>query len=177
MPQYRNESAATENLQRYLRQLSYHNPAIFAPPIDGVFGSDTARSLRDFQGAYGLPVTGSADRRTWDVLYAAYRASRTEHTQPRSVAILPFLTTPVLITQGSHSFAVTVLQHMLRELSALYTELEEVEITGGYDDITYNAVKLFQKKNRLPESGITDVSTWNAVTDQYNMLFASEPYL
>ena len=177
MSQYKNRSEATENLQRYLRQLSYHDPNIFSPPIDGVFASDTERSLRSFQRAYGLPVTGIADRDTWEVLYGAFRASLTANSPPRTVAILPFLPTPVLITQGSHSFAVSVLQYMLRELSALYTDFEAVEITGVYDNATENAIKSFQKKNRLPESGITDVPTWNAVTDQYNMLFSEEPFL
>ncbi len=177
MSQYQNRSEATKNLQRYLRQLSYHDPTIPSPPIDGIFTSDTERSLRSFQRAYGLPVTGVADRDTWDVLYGAYRASVNAHSQPRSVAILPFLSVPVLLSQGSNAFSVTVLQHMLRELSALSTDFDEVEVTGVYDSATENAVRSFQKKNRLPESGITDIPTWNAVTDQYNMLFAKEPFL
>ena len=177
MPQYQNESEATKNLQRYLRQLSYHNTSIFPPPIDGIFESDTRRSLSDFQGAYGLPVTGIADRETWELLYAAYRASLTENTPPRAISVFPFLPTEVQLSPGSQAFSVTVLQHMLRELSVLYSPLLSVEITGTYDDATYEAIKDFQSKNRLFANGITDVPTWNAIADQYNLLFAAEPYL
>ena len=177
MAQAQNETVATRNLQRYLRQLSYHDPAIFAPPIDGIFASETQRSLRDFQTAYGLPATGIADRETWDILYAAYRASITEHTPPRAISVFPFLPTDPQLTLGSRAFSVTVLQHMLQELSVLYTPLPSVVVTGVYDDATYEAIRAFQEKNRLPINGITDVATWNAVADQYNLLFAAEPYL
>lgn len=178
MPQHQNESEAIRNLQRYLRQLSYHEPLILAPPIDGIFESDTRRSLQNFQSLYGLPETGVADRETWDVLYAAYRTSITENTPPRAISVFPFLSPEdTRLTLGSNAFSVTVLQHMLRELSVLYSPLLKVEITGIYDDPTYAAVKLFQEKNRLPSNGTTDVSTWNAIADQYNLLFAAEPYL
>ena len=176
MPQNMNESLATENLQRYLRQLSYHDPSITAPPIDGIFEDDTRQSLREFQVSHGLPATGRVDKRTWDALYASYRASLTKHTPPRAVAILPFLREPFELIRGSVGFPVSALQHMLRELSADYAGLDEVEITGIYDDKTVDAVKSFQRNNRLPQSGNTDIPTWNAIVDQYNFLFAAEPY-
>jgi len=177
MPQHQNEPIAIENLQRYLRQLSYHDPTITAPPIDGIFETDTQRSLKEFQASLGVPATGKADKRTWDALYAKYRASISEHTPPRAVPFFPFTRQNVEFTPGSTGFSVSVLQHMLRELSANYSSLENAEITGTYDERTANAVKLFQARNRLPESGNTDVPTWNAIVDQYNLLFASEPNL
>ncbi|MBQ8310000.1 MAG: peptidoglycan-binding protein [Clostridia bacterium] len=177
MPQHTNEPLAIENLQRYLRQLSYHNPSIKAPPIDGIFESDTRTSLRDFQTLRGLPVTGKADRRTWDELYTSYRASLTEHTPPRTVAFFPFVRQTVELVPGNIGFAVSVLQHMLRELSANYNGLEPTDVTGTYDESTAQAVRYFQKHNSLPESGNTNASTWNAITDQYNILFATEPFL
>ena len=48
MPQHPNQSIAIENLQRYLRQLSYDHPEIPAPPIDGVFESQTKDALNAF---------------------------------------------------------------------------------------------------------------------------------
>lgn len=177
MPQKETEALAIENLQRYLRQLSYHDSAITAPPIDGIFESDTQQSLRDFQASHGLPATGKADKRTWDALYANYRASLTEHTPPRAVALFPFAIQPSEILPGNVGFAVSVLQHMLRELSANYSDLEDVAVTGTYDEKTAAAVRHFQSSNRMPETGNTDVPTWNAIVDQYNLLFATEPFL
>ncbi len=176
MPENRNESVAIEKLQRYLRQLSYRE-AITAPPIDGIFERDTRRSLEEFQALYRLPVTGSATRETWDALYAAYRASLTASTPPRAVLILPPMSESFPLTVGNDAFAVTVLQHMLRELSSLYSALERVDVTGIYDTATVAAVNEFQIRNRMPPSGNVDVPTWNAITDQYNILFSTEPFL
>ena len=177
MPQHQNEAEAIKNLQRYLRQLSYHEPLIFAPPIDGIFASDTRRSLESFQGAYGLPVTGVADRATWERLYAAYRVSVAKNTPPRAVSVFPFLPTDAVLTPNSNAFAVTVLQHMLRELSVLYAPLSGVALTGVYDTPTFEGVRLIQERAFLPINGETDVATWNVIADQYNLLFSAEPYL
>ena len=170
MPIYENEAQATANLQRYLRQLSYHHPEITPPPIDGIFERDTEESLKDFQAMVGLPVTGRADRRTWDALYAMYRASIAENEPPRTVAILPFVAGEILLQKGDEGFTINVLQYMLRELGESLAELEEVEITGIFDDKTARAVRLFRVQNGLPEGETVDLVTWNTLVDRFNRL-------
>ena len=170
MPRYENEAEAILNLQRYLRQLSYHHPQITAPPIDGIFDRDTERSLREFQAMRGLPVTGRADRRTWDELYTLYRASIAENEPPRTVAILPFVAGEILLQKGDDGFTVSVLQYMLRELGESLAELEEVEITGIFDENTARAVQLFRVQNGLPEGETVDLITWNTLVDRFNRL-------
>ena len=66
------ETEAVSNLQRYLRQLSYFDDAIPAPPIDGIFGALTRQSLIAFQEQNGLPATGTANETTWNLLYEKY---------------------------------------------------------------------------------------------------------
>ncbi|WP_025026888.1 C40 family peptidase [Caldalkalibacillus mannanilyticus] len=51
---------AVENLQRQLQTLGYFKH----PTITGYFGEITAQSVRDFQRAYQLSVTGVADQNT-----------------------------------------------------------------------------------------------------------------
>ena len=170
MPIYENEAQATANLQRYLRQLSYHHPEITPPPIDGIFERDTEESLKDFQTMVGLPITGRADRRTWDALYAMYRASIAENEPPRTVAILPFVAGEILLQKGDEGFTINVLQYMLRELGESLAELEEVEITGIFDNKTARAVRLFRKQNGLPEGETVDLITWNTLVDRFNRL-------
>jgi peptidoglycan hydrolase-like protein with peptidoglycan-binding domain len=177
MPQHANESTAIRNLQQYLRQLSYHDPSISPPPIDGIFDSGTQKSLREFQASQSLPPSGVADRRTWELLYALYRASLGENAPPRAPDIFPYLPFGARLAPGDESFAVAVLQHMLRELSAYHTELEGIVPTGRYDEGTAAAVRVLQERSSLPVTGSVDVATWNAITDQYNILFAVEPYL
>ncbi len=170
------QRTAVRNLQSYLRQLSYHDRSITAPPIDGIFEADTRRALREFQETRSLPVTGVADRRTWDALYAAYRASLNQATPPREVAVLPFLAEEIALSVGSEGFAVTVLQHMLRELSESHAEWADIAVSGVFDGETANAVRSFQKKNALQPSGNVDLSTWNNIADQYNILLATQQY-
>ena len=170
MPKYENEAQATANLQRYLRQLSYHYPEITPPPIDGIFDSDTERALREFQAMQGLPVTGRADRRTWNELYSIYRASVAKNEPPRTVAILPFVAGEILLQKGDDGFVVSVLQYMLRELGESLTELEEVEISGIFDEKTARAVRLFRVQNGLPEGETVDLITWNTLVDRFNRL-------
>lgn len=177
MPTHPNQTQAIQNLQRYLRQLSYHYPSIPPAPIDGIFESDTERALRAFQALRALPITGIADRKTWEELYDLYRASVYEHTPAREVAVLPFAAEEIGLKLGDRGFAVTVLQHMLRELSESHSELEEVEISGVFDSPTQTSVQAFQKKNHIPANGEVDLVTWNMLTDQYNTLFQIQPLI
>ena len=167
---YENEAQATANLQRYLRQLSYHHPEITPPPIDGIFDSDTERSLREFQAMQELPVTGRADRWTWDELYTMYRASVAENEPPRTVAILPFVAGEILLQKGDEGFTINVLQYMLRELGESLAELEEIEINGVFDEKTARAVRLFRAQNGLTEGETVDLVTWNTLVDRFNRL-------
>ena len=168
------ESVAVRNLQTYLRQISYHESEITPPPIDGIFGSDTRRSLSEFQRSRGLPVTGTADKRTWDALYAAYRASLAANALPERVALFPLLPENYSFCKDCRGFAISALQYMLWELQHRYGEAHPVEITGIYDDATEAAVRRFQEQNALLPNGNTDRATWNAITGQYNMLIESE---
>lgn len=177
MPETNSSQVAVKNLQRYLRQLSYHDPTIPAPPVDGVFGAATAGSLREFQRANGLAVTGRANQETWEMLYSAYRASMAEHTPPTTVAFFPYTVQETVIAPGRNGFAVTVLQYMLRELGVSYDFLEGQQLTGVYDAETQTAVRTFQRANAIPASGNTDAVTWNSIADQYNVLFRRDPYL
>ena len=170
MPIYENEAQATAYLQRYLRQLSYHHPEITPPPIDGIFERDTEESLKNFQAMVGLPVTGRSDRRTWDALYAMYRASIAENEPPRTVAILPFVAGEILLQKGDEGFTINVLQYMLRELGESLAELEEIEVSGIFDENTARAVRLFRVQNRLPEGETVDLVTWNTLVDRFNRL-------
>ncbi|MBQ9773657.1 MAG: peptidoglycan-binding protein [Clostridia bacterium] len=174
MPLYENEARGIENLQRYLRQLSYHEPSITPPPIDGIFERDTEQALRDFQALQRLPVTGIADLITWDLLYAAYRASLAEHTPPRAVSFFPIDEDFAAFRTDTDSFPVAVLQYMLRELGARYGDLEEITVNGRYDGATQAAVRTFQRHNGLSENGRIDLPTWNAITDQHNILLYGE---
>lgn len=171
MTNHPNHAAATQDLQRYLRQLSYGEPTIPPPPIDGIFDTRTTDALRRFQQLKGLAETGIADALTWELLYVDYRASLAANSPPRTVAVFPPDPLGYVLTVGSVGFPVTVLQYMLRELQHSYSELSDVAQTGIYDEQTANAVRVVQKGSFLPMTGVVDLLTWNSITDAYNTLF------
>ena len=133
MNNHPNHSAATRDLQRYLRQLSYTEPTIPPPPIDGIFDTRTTEALQSFQRLRGLNATGVADELTWELLYAAYRAALSANSPPLMIAVFPPDPLGYVIGIGSIGFPVTALQYMLRELQHSYSELADVVIC----DINY----------------------------------------
>ncbi len=172
MNNHPNFTPAVENLQRYLRQLSYDEPSIPIPPIDGIFESQTENALREFQRLRGFPITGSADRATWERLYADYRSALAFNSPPRQISVFPLDPFGYVIVPGSGGFVVAAIQYMLLELHHSYSDLQNVVITGIYDEQTVNAVRTFQRLNGLSEDGNVGLLTWNAIADQYNVLFA-----
>lgn len=68
--------APVRELQKYLLELSYATHGYPHLAIDGIFGRETREVLSLFQRRNRLPVTGVADRRTWEALYAAYLLAR-----------------------------------------------------------------------------------------------------
>lgn len=175
MNDHQNETAAVMNLQRYLLQVSHDPNRVTAPPVDGIFDSATADSLRLFQEEAGLPATGRADQETWERLYDAYRASVAANSPPRMIAVFPRLPPDAALAVGCGGFAVTAVQAMLTELCANYSDLGDFGVTGIYDEATKHAVTVFQKRNLLPTDGKVNSQTWNCIADQYNVLFNRYP--
>ena len=52
-------------------RLFYEYPEV---PLSGIYGPQTERAIREFQGANGLTKTGVADRNTWRRLSEEYNA-------------------------------------------------------------------------------------------------------
>lgn len=158
---------AIRNLQRYLRRLSFDSPTIPRVPIDGIFESATEDAVKAFQAEYGLPVTGRADKRTWDRLYLEFL--RVEEKNDRTPILHLFPTAPpnYVLEEGEESLTVMFLQIFLRELGIIYDAFEDMEITGRYDAPTAQNVRIFQEASLLPITGKVDLVTWNRILRDY----------
>ncbi|MCC5900197.1 MAG: peptidoglycan-binding protein [Phormidium sp. BM_Day4_Bin.17] len=128
---------------------------------DGIYGNQTASTVRRFQQRYGIdaPVFGELDRRTAVVLSGVLegRIRRAEF--------------PVELRPGDFGFEVRELQRVLSETrrpqgSAYFTG----PFTGFYGDITESAVRAYQRDNALGDSGVATERT-------LNRLFASHRYV
>lgn len=156
------ETQAIFNVQRYLRQLSRFDSDIPTVDEDGIFGEETRRSLEAFQRKYGLPVTGTADAETWARLWNEYLASIEERTRPDPVYIFPRHPADYSIGRGDQNIYVAIVQLLLRDIITLYGEdAERLPLDGIFGEVTEQAVRDFQRIQRLPEDGRVDRITWN----------------
>lgn len=159
--------AEISNLQRYLRTLSYRYPEISPPPVDGIFERATTESLKAFQAFVGLPVTGSADRATWEALYAAYLDTLFNASLPTPLPVFPSFPPDFAVKPNDTGFLVSTIQYLLTELGTLYDFPLTVNIDGIYGSETVEAIRYFQKLCLLPQTGETDKHTWNYLVGAY----------
>lgn len=161
------EHDARKNLQKYLRQLAYFDDSIPLVPIDGNEGTQTSDALRAYQSRRGLPITGVADRETWEALYEDYLVSLEEEAPPASFSPFPSEPNDYALKLGDNGFAVAAVQHMLEEISVFFP-ITPMATTGIYDESTRDAVSEVQIRYLLPVTGEVDKLTWNALVRLYD---------
>ena len=171
---YPNEETAIKNLQRYLRQLSYFDEDLEPIVINGVWNDETRNALLTFQRLNSLSPTGVADEQTWNLLFSQYTNSLNENSEPSRVPFFPYKAQNQSIGIGDKGFIVSVIQYMLSELTILYDGLENVEITGLFDERTQSAIGEFQKRNLFPQTGRVDKKTWDRLVKAFELSEASQ---
>lgn len=155
-------------LQEMLREISRFNSAI--PPVigDGIYGEETREAVRAFQRCYGLPITGSTDPATWDAIVEIYRMHRA--MTGRSRPIYPFET--VLdggkVKEGDAFGLVYIIQLLLDAAAIDFAFPAPLKIDGVYGSDTAANVAHFQSVHRIPETGVVDFETWNALAEAFN---------
>ena len=168
MQQHSTNRDAVMNLQRYLRRLSYEENEILPIPVDGIFESRTEEALSEFQRMSGLPITGRADKLTWDALFAEYERLLLEEDERRSPSFFPSEPPNYQTALGETGSFISLLQFMINELTVAYDTLPTLPVTGVYDQATADAVSEFQRIHGLPASGRVNRRTWNRLSEEYN---------
>lgn len=153
-------------LQYYLAFIAAYNEAVSAPTIDGAFGQATLASVKEFQGAYGLPQTGVVDEATWDKLSDVYLGI-IESNPPQFLANIPVAYPGNPLVLGSSGEAVRVLQERLNFIAGFFDNIETVDPTGYYGEQTVNSVNSFLRDVGLPEKGIVGPGAWKLIEDTY----------
>ena len=60
-------------LQMYLNYISDTYTQIPKVSVDGIYGQETERAVREYQRIFGLPILGIVPSRTWDSITSLYR--------------------------------------------------------------------------------------------------------
>ena len=168
-----NEREAILNIQKYLRQLSYHDESINPVPIDGIWESDTSRAVTSFQRKNALPITGTVDRATWDKLKEAYDKSVAQNSPTTPIYLFPRIPQDYSLGIGETGFLNDTVQYMLGELASIYF-FPNFEISKVYNENTAEAVRDFQRRNSITPNGKVNRETWDALAIQHNILLESQ---
>lgn len=135
---------AVKDLQRALKELGYYKSS-----IDGKYGNGTKNAVKAFQKMNGLSQTGTADLATQTLLY---------HGNPKDADGLVISdqnkNVYETLSRGKKGEQVKALQRRLQQLG-YYTKT----IDGDYGSGTVGAVKAFQKKAGLSQTGTADNDT------------------
>ena len=114
----------------------------------GTYDATVRAAVRGFQAKRGLPQTGRLDQRTWRRLVAM--TERPTHDQLFNV-LHPG---PALLSSGDSGEEVRDLQARLISIQWLFGK-----VSGTFDPATVEAVRGFQAKREIPETGEVDRRT------------------
>lgn len=158
-------------IQASLNRISQNYPAIPKVPVaDGIFGSKTEASVKAFQKIFDLTPDGIVGQNTWYALVRIYTAVtklselRSQGQQFYSISWAP----PNSLQLGDTGEKVKLLQYMLAMLSEYIPEIPPVAVDGIYGKATRAAVLAAQRRFRLPETGVVDPETWQAIYGQFS---------
>ena len=112
--------------------------------VDGKFGANAEKAVREFQLRYGLKEDGKVGANTWNVLYTQYTAKHGLH--------VPY--PGIVLRSGASGGTVRLVQQKLNSLG------ERLNADGRYGAATAAAVQRFQRRSGLTADGSVGQATW-----------------
>jgi len=164
-PTYRQ---AVRDIQTFLYTISQVDPLIPRVNPDGIYGPETADSVRVFQETYLGFGDGRVDFATWQALVAHYRDARTALREPERIAPFTAFLKDGRLLLGDRSDIVMMVRIMLATIGLDYACAEGLPITDLFDDAMEEAILSFQFANGREPDGIIDRSTWDRRAMAYN---------
>ena len=135
-------------------------------PQDGLYDAETMRAVEEFQRQHQLPVTGRADRDTWNAIFQAH--GRCKQSQERALAIAPFGSGGVRKISEESSAEIGMLQAMLCAVSQCVSNVQAVPLSMTYDQSTAQQMQSIRRLHNLPEKDELDTAAWNALVAMYH---------
>ena len=133
------------------------------------------RAIRAYENLYGVKVDViAADYDTWTAIYLAYLALLAGDTLPQAVSFFP-AGAGATLSAGDRGPSVLVLQLMLGTALPHFADTVPVPLTGEYDADTAAGVRRAQGVFLLPQTGVADRATWEALALFHNSFFGRTP--
>ena len=154
-------------IQYYLNVIAYFNPNLNIIPLTAIYDDATVNAVSRFQNEYGLTVTGTVNRETWNKITFVYNeivASQPEGYQGNSAKLYP----GYFLTSGAMGENVLDLQSYLSLISLTLGNIPSITVNGNYDEQTETAVRAFQENYGLVPTGSVGPLTWQKIAQIYD---------
>lgn len=158
---------AVRYLQYYLSVVGAYYNNVLPVSISGSFDAETENSVRSFQQVFGLVQNGIVDRAVWNALDDAYLGI-VENVPLNEDSEDPILFPGFILTEGTTSPYVRILQEYLTYLNQFYPTIPEIQPTGFFGPLTRQAVTEFQRIFGLVQNGSVGADTWNRILEIYS---------
>ena len=170
--------AAVTSLQLFINRISRNYPAI--PKIvytDGYFDTATENAVKEFQRIFNLTPDGIVGKATWYKIYFIFTTvKRLSELDSEGVKLeLVSRQYKTELKEGDSGDNVSLIQYFLSLISQFNDFIPPVAIDGIYGPATANAVSAFQQSEGLPQTGVVDKATWDALYSRYTSVVAGLP--
>lgn len=153
--------------QYYLNLIGFFDENIPITPINGYFGEDLRDTVFTFQSEYGLPITGKIDQRTFNLITKKYNNLIKDLPQ-EYISLSESIFPGRPLSLGMTGSDIETLQKLLAAISIKDPSIPSVQVTGIFDNDTFNAVQEIQRRYNLPEDEIVTPLIWSEIVQLYN---------
>lgn len=160
------------SLQSMLRAIAFVEQQFPVISATGLFDEDTLEAVLCFQKQNYLPVTGIVDEETWDSIASAFINA---YRQLPPVSVPPYTLDNRSIHPGQSYPALYPIQGMLNGLSSVLDGITAVASTGSLDPTTEQNLRQVQHSAGLPENGVLDRATWEAIVRLFRTFLPQQP--
>ena len=165
-------------IQRDLKRIRMNYPAIPDIKTDlGIYDEETVNAVRKFQEIFNLPVTGVVDKATWykiKYIYTSVKKLSDLYSEGLSEEEATFLYEDE-INYGDTGIEVEYIHYYLDAIAFLDPDIPRLPTNSIYNDNSRTMVEAFQKKYKLPVTGIFTYQDWKVLKDVYNSILKSFP--
>ena len=137
--------------------------------VDGVFNKGTKNAVIAFQKEFELNDDGNIGVNDWDKLVSVYDSLDSGKNINKSDILYSY--PGFNLELGDKDGYVTVLQQYINVIAKNNYRIDEIPVTGEFDNNTKIAVEKLQKEFGLEVSGIVDEITWEKISSTYEDLY------
>ena len=165
-------------IQRDLKRIRQNYPSIPDITTDlGIYDNETENAVKKFQEIFSLLVTGSVDKSTWykiKYIYTSVKKLSDLYSEGLTKDDVTFLYRDEL-KYGDTGIEVEYIHYFLDALAFLDKDIPRLPTNSIYTNNTETMVKAFQKKYKLPVTGVFTYTDWNILKEAYKNILESFP--